>query len=50
MLKIIIIIIGYTPNNFITHITILQQMMEKYIIKIVIEDENGDGECASAFA
>jgi hypothetical protein len=25
-------------------------MMEKYIIKIVIEDENGDGECASAFA
>ncbi len=32
MLKIIIIIIGYTLNNFTTHITILQQMMEIYII------------------
>jgi hypothetical protein len=31
MLKIIIIIIGYTLNNFIIHITILKLMMEKYI-------------------
>ncbi len=32
MLKIIIIITGYTLNNFTTHITISQQMMENYII------------------
>ncbi len=31
MLKIIINIIGYTLNNFIIHITILELMMEKYI-------------------
>ncbi len=36
MLKIIIIIIGYTPHNFITHITILQQMMEIYIYNFKI--------------
>ncbi len=32
MLKIIIIIISHIPNNFTTHITILQQMTEKNII------------------
>ncbi len=32
MLKIIIIIMDYTLNNFNTHITILQQMMQIIII------------------